>query len=379
LVDCTENQLNTNSYKNIHIFDKSSEKSKRMSETGPPPEQSTSPAEEKAPETAQSGTSMPTPSPTSSSTPTTSSSSSPKKKSSRKGKVELSDAKIGFVGAGKIADSIIRGLMTYAKIDANRIFVAAKSTRNLEALKEKGCHVTKRNYDIFAKYDCDIVFLCFHGSVIKQCYKIGGSRPHPFTTNFIPNQKHPLYVLSLVSGVSLDQIRGCLLNPEHPEKYMLEMHRIMLNTAVAYGLGLGAVDVEPDGKKCSPIIRDLLTSFSKLEYIPETEMDSACALGGNGLAFAYYYIGALADGAFKMGLSRQIAIKFAAKTAQCAALTLLESGKHPSELKDSCTSPSGAAIYGIHVLDKADVASGIVAAVEAAHKRAKEMAENEVD
>ncbi len=80
-----------------------------------------------------------------------------------------------------------------------------------------------------------------------------------------------------------------------------------------------------------------------------------------------------------MGLSRQIAIKFAAKTAQCAALTLLESGKHPSELKDSCTSPSGAAIYGIHVLDKADVASGIVAAVEAAHKRAKQMAENEVD
>jgi len=52
----------------------------------------------------------------------------------------------------------------------------------------------------------------------------------------------------------------------------------MLNTAVAYGLGLGAVDVEPDGKKCSPIIRDLLTSFSKLEYIPETQMDFACAV-----------------------------------------------------------------------------------------------------
>jgi len=158
-----------------------------MSETGPPPEQSTSSAEEKASETAQNA---PTLSPTSSSTQTITLSSSPKKKNSRKGKVELSDAKIGFVGAGKIADSIIRGLMTYAKIDANRIFVAAKSTRNLEALKQKGCHVTKRSYDIFAKYDCDIVFLCFHGSVIKQCYKMGGSRPHPFTTNFIPNQKH---------------------------------------------------------------------------------------------------------------------------------------------------------------------------------------------
>ncbi len=369
MIDCKENKLNTNSDKKFDIFEKSSQKSKRMSETGPPPEQSTSPAEEEGPETAQSGTS----------TSTTSSSSSPIKKSSRKGKVELSNAKIGFVGAGKIADSIIRGLMTYAKIDANRIFVAAKSTTNLEALEQKGCHVTKRSYDIFAKYDCDIVFLCFHGSVIKQCYKMGGSRPHPFTTNFIPNQKHPLYILSLVSGVPLDQIRACLLNPEYPEKYMIEMHRIMLNTAVAYGLGLGAVDVEPDGMKCSPIIRDLLTSFCKLEYIPETQMDSACALGGNGLAFIYYYIEALADGAYKMGLSRRTAIKFAAKTAQCAALGLLQSGKNPSQLIDNCTSPSGAAIYGIHFLDKAYVASGIALAVEAAHKRAQLMAEIEVD
>ena len=77
-----------------------------------------------------------------------------------------------------------------------------------------------------------------------------------------------------------------------------------------------------------------------------------------------------------MGLNRQTAVKFAAKTVQCAALTLLESGKHPGELKDSCTSPSGAAVYGIHVLDKADVGSGVAGAVEAAHKRAQELAES---
>lgn len=299
------------------------------------------------------------------------------KKEKRRGKLDLSAAKIGFVGAGKVADAIARGLITYAKVDPTRIHVASKTTKNLEAFKQKGCHITKRSYDIFGKYDCDVVFLCFHGNVIKQCYKAGGSRPHPFTTNFIPNMKHPLYVLSLVSGVKLDQIRACLLNPEHPEKYMLEMHRIVLNTAVAYGIGLGAIDVEPDGKKCSPIVRDILSTISKLEYIPENQMDAACALGGNGLAFVYYYISALADGAFKMGLNRQTAVKFAAKTAQCAAMTLLESGKHPGELRDSCTSPSGAAVYGIHVLDKADVGSGVAGAVEAAHKRAQELTEGE--
>lgn len=43
--------------------------------------------------------------------------------------------------------------------------------------------------------------------------------------------KHPIYILSVISGVNLDAIKGCLLNPEHPERYVLEIHRIMVNTA----------------------------------------------------------------------------------------------------------------------------------------------------
>ncbi|KAK4337137.1 hypothetical protein RND71_043355 [Anisodus tanguticus] len=174
-------------------------------------------------------------------------------------------------------------------------------------------------------------------------------------------------------GKIFDEIKQTLLNPEHPDKYKLEMHRVMLNSACAYGLGICAIDVEPDSSKLSPLLRTLLSSMAKLEYVPETQMDAACAIGGSGLAFAYYFINAMADGAFKVGLSRQMALKFAAKTVQSAAQSLLETGKHPGELRDSVCSPKGPAIYGIHVLDKADVASGITAAIEAAHKRAQEL------
>ncbi|RWS09341.1 pyrroline-5-carboxylate reductase-like protein 1 [Dinothrombium tinctorium] len=295
----------------------------------------------------------------------------------RKGELELPTARIGFLGAGKMAECIIEGLINFAKLPANNIYVAAPTSKNTDKLKSLGVNTTKRNIDIFARFDCDIMFFCFHGSVIKYCYKLGGKIPHPITTNYIPNMKHPIYILSLVSGVSLEQLKPCLLNPEHPEKYILEMHRIMLNAACSYGLGICAVDVEPDGNKLSAPIRTMLSSIARLEYVPESQMDAACAIGGNGLAFAYYFIAALADGAFKMGLSRNMAIKFAAKTVQCASQCLLESGKHPSELLDSVSSPSGAAIYGIHVLDKADVKSGIIAAVEAAHKRAIELAESD--
>jgi pyrroline-5-carboxylate reductase len=84
----------------------------------------------------------------------------------------------------------------------------------------------------------------------------------------------------------------------------------------------------------------------------------------------------MADGAFKMGLARPMAVKLAAKTLQCAAQALVESGKHPGELRDEVCSPSGAAIYGVHVLDKADVASGVAAAIEASYKRADELSKS---
>jgi pyrroline-5-carboxylate reductase len=300
-------------------------------------------------------------------------------RSKGKGKtVDLENCKIGIIGAGKAAEYLVDAMINFAKIPAKRIHIAAPSTKNTDKFKTLGCSTTKRNIDIFARYDCDVVFLCFHGGVVKYCYKLGGIRPHPITTNYIPNMKHAICILSMVSGVNLEQIKAVLLNPEHPKGYILEIHRVMLNAAVAYGLGICAIDVEPDSSKLSAPIRTLLSSVGRLEYVPESQMDAACAIAGNGLAFGYYFMNAMADGAFKMGLSRNMAIKFAAKTVHCGAQCLLESGRHPSELRDAVTAAGGPAIYGIHVLDKADVASGIQGAVEAAYKRAVELAETEI-
>lgn len=293
----------------------------------------------------------------------------------RIGQLKLEDAKIGIMGAGKIADALVQGFINYGKVSATRIHVAAPTSKNLENFKNYGCHVSKRDIDLFGRYDCDIVFVCVHGSVVRKCYKNGGTRPSALCTNYIPYMRHPLYIVSLVSGCTIEQLKQTLVNPDHPEKYKIEGHRCMINTAAMYGLGICAVDCEPESKKLSPCLRQLLTSVGKLEFVPESQMDAACAIGGSGLAFSYFFISALSDGAFKMGLSRPMALRFAAKTLSCAAQTQLESGKHPSELKDDVCAPSGAAIYGVHVLDKADVASGIAAAIEAAHKRSQELAE----
>ena len=185
--------------------------------------------------------------------------------SGRRGKgrtqeVDLATAKIGFLGAGKVTESIVSGLINVAKVDPDRIYIAAPTTKNSAKFKEKGCHVTKRNIDLFARYDCNIVFLACHGAVVAQCYKTGGTRPHPLTVNFIPNMKHPLIILSCVSGFDCKQIKKVLLNPEHPHKYMLEMHRVVVNSASSYGVGIACVDVDPDSSKLSGQYHPVSTS-----------------------------------------------------------------------------------------------------------------------
>lgn len=301
--------------------------------------------------------------------------------SSRRGKeaAALSNARYGFLGAGKMTDAIVKGLIGHTKIESKRIFIASKSGKNHDSFKSRGCHVTKRNYDIFAKMDCDVVFLAFHGWVIRQLYAVGGSRPMSLTTNFIPNQRHPVFILSLVGGIPLADIKKTLLNPDNPDRYKVEMHRIMLNTSVAYGVGLGAIDIDIDSKKCSPIIRDVLTSFAKMETVPENKMDVACVVAGNGLTYCYYFIDALAAGGGKIGLPKNAAYKLAAKTLKSCATSMLESGKKAGEMKDACAAPGSPTLFGLHALDKVDCASGISDALETAFKRMKELCEKDIN
>lgn len=65
--------------------------------------------------------------------------------------VELADAKIGFIGAGKITESIVNGLIHFGKIQPNKLYISAPSDKNTSKLKEMGCSTTKRNIDIFAR------------------------------------------------------------------------------------------------------------------------------------------------------------------------------------------------------------------------------------
>ena len=146
--------------------------------------------------------------------------------------------------------------------------------------------------------------------------------------------------------------------------------RIMPNTPVSVGAGMvlyannaALTKEELDG------FLQALSAAGRLDSIAEDKIDAASALSGCGPAFVYLFAEGLADGAVECGLARDKANLYAAQTLFGAAKLLLESGKHPGELKDAVCSPGGTTIAGVHALENGAFRSSAINAVTAAYEK----------
>lgn len=173
-------------------------------------------------------------------------------------------------------------------------------------------------------------------------------------------------VVSMAAGISLSAVEAAL--DRRP------VIRIMPNTPCAVGSGLvlyAANDlVTPEH------LSAFLSGFAgtgTLSCIAEEKIDAASAISGCGPAFAYLFVEALADAGVECGLSRADAQKFAALMLDGSAKMVLESGRHPGELKDAVCSPGGTTIAGVRALEEDGFRSATMHAVRAAYLRTLEL------
>ena len=149
--------------------------------------------------------------------------------------------------------------------------------------------------------------------------------------------------------------------------------RIMPNTPAAIGAGViqlchvGLTDVE------LAELTELLSGAGLVDLIDEELIDAACAVSGCGPAFVSMFIEALADGGVSCGLPRDKALWYAAFTLIGTAQLLLETGKHPGQLKDEVCSPGGSTIQGVKALEDGNLRSTVISAIQAAHRRTQEL------
>ena len=180
------------------------------------------------------------------------------------------------------------------------------------------------------------------------------------------NIDESMLVVSIAAGVSLNTISGSLGSTR--------IIRVMPNTPCLVGVS-ASVFSPADGVTDDDcvVLGQLLNSTGLAYQLDEKYLDAVTGLSGSGPAYIYNIIEALSDGGVAMGLPREIATRLAAQTVKGAAEMVLETGLHPGTLKDQVTSPGGTTIAGLRAMKDRGVSGAMMAAVEAATKRSREL------
>ena len=153
-----------------------------------------------------------------------------------------------------------------------------------------------------------------------------------------------------------------------------EIVRVMPNTPASVGEGMTAI---APGKKASDELvkttEEIFTALGKAAVVTERQLDELGALSGAGPGYAFVIIDALADAGVLVGLPRKLAIEAAAQTLYGAAKMVLETGKHPGELKDMVCSPGGTTIEGLAALEENGFRGAIIKACDANFEKNKKL------
>ncbi|XP_021744583.1 pyrroline-5-carboxylate reductase-like [Chenopodium quinoa] len=264
--------------------------------------------------------------------------------------------KLGFIGAGKMAESIARGVVNSGVLPPSRIFTAHLGAQRREAFQSFGVSVVDHNHQVVE--ECDVVIFSVKPQIVKDV-----------VLQLRPKLTEKQLLVSVVAGTKLKDLQEWA----GQSRFI----RVMPNTPAAVGMAasvisLGGTATEEDGE----LIEKLFGAIGKAWRANEKLFDAITGLSGSGPAYIFLAIEALADGGVAAGLPRELAKGLAAQTVLGAASMAVNSGKHPAQLKDDVASPGGTTIAGIHELEKGGFRGTLINAVVAAAKRGHELSQS---
>ena len=154
----------------------------------------------------------------------------------------------------------------------------------------------------------------------------------------------------------------------------VKLVRTMPNTPAMVGEGMtAACPNEHMTEEEIAYVRTLLESFSRVEIVPERLMDVVVSVSGSSPAYVFVMIEAMADAAVSGGMPRAQAYQFAAQAVLGSAKMVLDTGKHPGELKDMVCSPAGTTIEAVRTLEERGFRSAIIEAMKVCEEISKSL------
>ncbi len=263
--------------------------------------------------------------------------------------------KLGFIGCGNMASAIIGGVEKSGLVKPEDLMGSAKTDATLARVRgEFGIGTTRNNRKValFA----DVLILAVKPAVMADV--IGGIRDAVDERTVI---------VSLAAGRTLSWFAEQFGRP-------LKIVRTMPNTPALVGEGMTTLcPNESVTEEDLAAVRKIFESCGKTEVLPEHLIDAATSLGGSSPAYVFMFMEALADAAVLQGMPRASAYRMAAQTVLGSAKLMLETGKHPGELKDMVCSPGGTTIEGVRVLEKRGMRSAVIEALAACGEKAKKL------
>jgi pyrroline-5-carboxylate reductase len=257
--------------------------------------------------------------------------------------------RLQILGGGRMGEALLAGLLAGGWAPADLAVVEKLPARRDElAASFPGVHVVDGPVDAEG-----VVVAVKPGDVVAAC---------------IPLASHSVArVLSIAAGVSTAAI-------EEACGAGIAVVRAMPNTPALVGRGAAAVCAGSSaGDADLAWAEEVLGAVGAVVRVTEPQIDVVTGLSGSGPAYVFLVAESLVEAAVTLGLPRDVAETLAYQTLAGAAAMLQETGEHPAVLRSNVTSPGGTTAQGLRVLEDAGVRAAIVAAVEAATARSREL------
>jgi pyrroline-5-carboxylate reductase len=260
---------------------------------------------------------------------------------------------IGILGAGKMGEALISGLLRAGRSPADVLAVVRRPERAAQLRETYGVETVTAAEA--AKSATTLVI-----AVKPQDMDV-------LLDQIAPHVPADRLIISVAAGITTARIER-RLNAE------VAVVRVMSNTPVLVDEAMSVISAgRYAGEEHLRRAEELLRPVGLVLRIPESQQDAATALSGSGPAYLYFLVEAMVDAGILLGIPRGTALEMVTQAVYGAATMLRESGEHPVILREAVTSPGGTTISAIRELERHGVRAAFLAAIEAARDRAAEL------
>ena len=273
-----------------------------------------------------------------------------------------SQLSFGVIGLGRMAQALVTPWLEAGLLDREQLQLSVASESSAQALRQRfGCQVYTDPSTCLAVSE---LLLALKPQQLDGLVEQLGGRSAIAAA--AASRAEPPLLISVLAGVSSERLQDCFPG--------WRVVRTVPNTPALVRQGLvGLAFADGVSAEQQQRVQTLFAAVGEVLELPESQLPAFLALTSSGPAFVALVAEALADGAVAAGLPRARAHHLAHRTLAGTAALLFEQDLHPGELKDMVSSPAGATIAGIRVLEQSQLRSALMEAVVRAADRSREL------